>query len=209
MRRARFGISIIFSLLAVGWVLGGIVFWLLRRQDAQEKQLARQHELARLGEVGAVLAHEVRNPLAGIKGYGQLLEERLPDGKERGYAHLIVTESRRMETLVNDILLYTRIEPMPSAVCSLAAVTASLLELLSPQAEESGVRIFSDIPPGLTALCPEEGIRRVLLNLITNALQACASGGEVTVSGGREGQWAIVRIADDGPGISPKCGHFV
>jgi signal transduction histidine kinase len=93
---------------------------------------------------------------------------------------------------------------MPPAVCSLAAVTASLFELLSLQAEESGVRIVSDIPPALTALCPEDGIRRVLLNLITNALQASTSGGQITVSGVREGQWAILRVADDGPGISAE-----
>jgi two-component system sensor histidine kinase HydH len=106
MRRARFGITMIFSLLAVGWGLGMTVFFLLRRQASQEKQLAQQHELVRLGEVGAVLAHEVRNPLAGIKGYGQLLEERLPEGKDRGYAQLIVRESLRLEQLTNDIPLF-------------------------------------------------------------------------------------------------------
>ena len=187
MRRARFGITVIFSLLTVGWGLGVAVFWLLRRQDAQEKQLARQHELARLGEVGAVLAHEVRNPLAGIKGYGQLLEERLPDGRERGYARLIVEESRRMEALVDDILLYTRSESMPVSDCNPAAVAASLLELLAPQAEESGIRVVCDIPVSLALHCPEEGMRRILLNLMTNALQASSRDGRVTVTGEQDG----------------------
>jgi len=202
MRRARFGISVIFSLLAVGWGLVAAVFWLLRRQDVHEKQLARQQELARLGEVGAVLAHEVRNPLAGIKGYGQLLEERLPDSKERGYARLIVEESRRLETLVNDILLYTRSEPMPTSECDLSVVAGSLLELLAPQAEKSGIRVVSCIPNNLVVLCPEDGARRVLLNLITNALQVSTRSGQITVTGVQDGEWAKISIADDGPGIS-------
>ncbi|MDD2898701.1 MAG: ATP-binding protein [Desulfuromonadaceae bacterium] len=202
MRRARFGITLIFSLLVLGWGLGGAVFWLLRRQELQEKQLMREHELARLGEVGAVLAHEVRNPLAGIKGYGQLLEERLPDGSERGFARLIVAESTRMEALVNDILLYTRSEPMPLSECLVAEIAASVLELLAPAAEAAGVHFVCTLPPDLIALCPEEGVRRVLLNLVSNALQASPRDGAVTVSGAREQGWVTVRVEDDGPGIS-------
>ena len=204
LRRARFGLVLVLSLLAVGWVLGGAVFLLLRRQAVQEKQFARQYELARLGEVGAVLAHEVRNPLAGIKGYGQLLEERLPDGRERGYARLIVEESRRMEILVDDILLYTRSEPMPHATCDLATVVSSVFELLAPQALASGVRMECCIPGDLSADCPEDGARRVILNLVTNALQAADGEGHITVSGVQEGLWATISIADNGPGISAE-----
>ena len=204
MRRARFGLIMIFSLLAVGWGLGGTVYWLLRRQEAQEKQFVQEHALARLGEVGAVLAHEVRNPLAGIKGYGQLLEERLPDGAERGFARLIVGESIRMEALVTDILLYTRSEPLPPSICNLAGVAESVLELLALQGADAGVRMVCHIPRSLVAFCPEEGWRRVLLNLLTNALHATARGGEITVAGERDGSWAKIDVADNGPGISAE-----
>jgi two-component system sensor histidine kinase HydH len=204
LRRARFGTFLIFSLLALGWALGAAVFWLLRRQEDQEKLLAHQNELARLGEVGAVLAHEVRNPLAGIKGYGQLLEERLPDGAERGFARLIVGESVRMEALVNDIQLYTRSEPQPHSVCPLAAIVSSICELVELQAEEAEIQLVNNIPSDLMALCPEEGIRRVLLNLITNALQALPCGGRIVVSGMSDGTSAKIFVADNGPGISPE-----
>ena len=204
MRQARLGLTVIFSLLALGWVLGLNVLWLLKRQAEQQRQAIRQKELARLGEVGAVLAHEVRNPLAGIKGYGQFLEERLPVGKERGFASLIVSESNRLESLVNAILIYTRSEPMAVAPCRPASVVVSVLELLARQAEENRVRITSDIPNDLVVLCPEERMRRVLLNLITNALQASAEDGVVVVSGRRDGKWAQISVADNGPGISPE-----
>jgi two-component system sensor histidine kinase HydH len=207
MRQARSGLAVIFSLLAVGWILGVHVLWLLNRQAAQQRQASHQKELARLGEVGAVLAHEVRNPLAGIKGYGQLLEERLPVGKERGFARLIVNEAKRLECLVDDILIYTRPdapdapEAMAAAPCRPAAVAASVLELLTPQIEEQHARIHCHLPDHLVVLCPEEAMHRLLLNLITNALQASPEDGAIDVAGHQEGKWAVISVADNGPGI--------
>lgn len=209
MRRARFGLMLIFSLLILGWGLVIAVFWLLRRQDEQEKQLAKQHELARLGEVGAVLAHEIRNPLAGVKGYGQLLVERLPAGQEKSFASLIVGESERMEALVDDILLYTRCEQMTTAKCHLAEVAASVVKLLSLQAADSGIKLVCAIPTDLTAYCSAEGVRRILLNLITNAVQASPQGGQITVSGKYEEQWAKISIADSGSGISAEMAPLL
>lgn len=204
MRWARQGMMVIFSLLVVGWILGLVIVWLLRRQRRQQRQIARQQELARLGEVGAVLAHEVRNPLAGIKGYGQLLEERLPDGKERGFAALIVSEARRLESLAHDILLYTRSEPFAAAPCQPASIAAEVLALLAPQAQENGIRFLCDVPDGLVVSCPEEGLRQVLLNLLTNGLQASPVGGLITVLGRRVGKWVEITVTDNGPGIAEE-----
>jgi two-component system sensor histidine kinase HydH len=202
MRQARLGMAVIFSLLAVGWVLGLNILWLLKRQAEHQHQAVRQNELARLGEVGAVLAHEVRNPLAGIKGYGQFLAERLPVGKERGMASRIVNEANRLECLVDDILLYTRSETVAAAPCRSARVAASVLELLAPQAQEHRTRIHCDIGDELVVLCQEDGLRRVLLNLITNALQASPDDGTVFVSGRSDGKWVEICVADNGPGIA-------
>ncbi len=204
MRRAHQGMTAIFSLLTVGWILGLIIIWLLRRQARQQRQAARQQELARLGEVGAVLAHEIRNPLAGIKGYGQLLEERLPDGRERGFATLIVSEARRLERLAHDILLYTRSESIVAAPCQPASVAAGVVALLTPQAQELEIRFLRDIPDDLLVSCPEERLQQVLLNLLTNGMQASPVGGLVTVSGRRVGKWVELRVTDNGPGIAKE-----
>lgn len=201
MRRAGQGTAILFSLLVVGWCLGLTVFLLLRRQEAQNRLLAHRNELARLGEVGAVLAHEVRNPLAGIKGYGQLLEERLPDGRERGFATLIVSEAKRLEELVGDILLYTRSTPVAAEPSSVATAAGSVLELLAPQLDEYGVKVCCDMEADLSVLCPEEGLRRVLLNLVNNALQASPREGIVTIKGRRVSEWIEVEVADQGHGV--------
>jgi two-component system sensor histidine kinase HydH len=201
MRRARFGLALIFSLLTVGWGLGAAVFWLLRRQDAQEKQLAQQNELARLGEVGAVLAHELRNPLAGIKGYGQLLEERLPKGRERGYASLIVGESLRLEKLADDILLFTRNDAELPLPVNLRSVVGQLTVLLMPQLEKADIRLAVSIEENTRVYCHEERVYRLLLNLLTNAIQAMPDGGEINLMAHDLGSVVEISVADNGPGI--------
>ncbi|MDD2581956.1 MAG: HAMP domain-containing sensor histidine kinase [Desulfuromonadaceae bacterium] len=204
MRRARLGVALIFSLLVLGWLLGGAVYLLLRRQDAQEKRLARQNELARLGEVGAVLVHEVRNPLAGIKGYGQLLEERLPDGRDRYYAQLIVRESLRLEQLADDILLFTRSDAAVSLPGNLSTVAAQLTVLLAPQLEAAGVRMTVNIAEQVNVRCPEDGLHRLLLNLLTNAIQALTAGGEIVLTVQCHGNEVEISVADSGSGIEPE-----
>jgi len=202
MRQAQQGMAIIFSLLGVSWLLGGGIFTLLRRQAAQQRLHARQQELARLGEVGAVLAHEVRNPLAGIKGYGQLLEEQLPSGKERDFAGLIVSEAKHLEGLIEDILLYTRSAHAPLVATSLAALAQDVLGLLGPQFASGGVRVACEILPELSVLCPAEGMRRVLVNLLNNAVQASPSGGVITLAARQLGKQVEFTVTDQGEGIA-------
>ncbi|MDD2272068.1 MAG: ATP-binding protein [Desulfuromonadaceae bacterium] len=204
MRRAKFGVSLIISLLVLGWVLGGTVYLLLRRQAAQEERLARQNELERLGEVGAVLAHEVRNPLAGIKGYGQLLAERLPDGRERDYAQLIVRESLRLEQLADDILLYTRSDAKQLLTGNLSAVVGQLSTLLAPQLEIAGVRMVVSVAEQVMVNCPDDQLHRLLLNLLTNAIQALPDGGDIALVATVDDGEVDISIADNGPGVDPE-----
>ncbi len=204
MRRAVFGIALIFSLLALGWVLGGSVYWLLHRQQVKEKLFARQHELARLGEVGAVLAHEVRNPLAGIKGYAQLLEERLPEGRERGYAELIVRESLRLEHLANDILLFTRADSVHSGFCNVFSVVAAISELLAPQLESSRITLNVNVADNLTVRCSEDGLHRIIINILTNAIQSMPDGGNINLTARNNFDMVELSIADNGTGIDQK-----
>jgi two-component system sensor histidine kinase HydH len=209
MRRARFGLILICSLLAVGWGLGISVFYLLRRQAAQDKRLEQQHELVRLGEVGAVLAHEVRNPLAGIKGYGQLLEERLPEGRERGYAQLIVRESLRLEQLTNDILFYTRADAGPVQSSDLPTVFRQLTELLSSQLGSARVNMVVNCDGPLSVRCSEDGLRRLLLNLLTNAIQAVPHGGRIALTAVLAHGMVEIAVADNGPGIEAEMMPYL
>jgi two-component system sensor histidine kinase HydH len=74
IRRTATGVSIVMALTLALWGLTGCVLFMLRRDEQHQQEMNRREELARLGEMGAVMAHEIRNPLAGIKGFAQLVE---------------------------------------------------------------------------------------------------------------------------------------
>lgn len=86
-------------------LVAGALWWQLRRQELAARTLERERRLAQLGEMSAVLAHEMRNPLASLKGHAQLLVEQLPQGtREAKKAERIVGEAERLETLSTTLL---------------------------------------------------------------------------------------------------------
>ncbi len=124
-------------LLLVG---AGLGFRWLRRQELREDSQRRQRHLATLGEMSAVLAHEIRNPLASLKGHAQLLAEALPDsGREHDKAERVVREAIRLEHLTGGLLQFVRtgelqrIESDPAAI-----VRAAIDELAGSMSSPTG-----------------------------------------------------------------------
>jgi two-component system sensor histidine kinase HydH len=76
VRMARIGLAALLSLIAAAWAMGFLLRRFALREESFRKEMARGEHLAKLGQMGAVIAHEIRNPLAGIKGYAQLLHEK-------------------------------------------------------------------------------------------------------------------------------------
>src|SRR5450631_207000 len=97
IRRARLNMIVFFGLLAAGWILSLALYRFTRREERHQLEMARRESLAQLGEMGAILAHEIRNPLAGIKGFAQVIEKKPQDDRNSGFAQSIVAETKRLE----------------------------------------------------------------------------------------------------------------
>ncbi|MBF5043053.1 HAMP domain-containing histidine kinase [Aggregicoccus sp. 17bor-14] len=194
--------------LAIGAVAAAALFagallllrWLLRQAEL-ERQLERERRLAGLGEMSAVLAHEIKNPLASLKGNAQLLAHALADSERHGAkARRVVDEAVRLERLTGSLLEYVR-------TGELHREPASPAELLQEAAE--AVRTGS--APGQLALAPQESgapwlldkerIRQVLVNLLDNAL---ATGAPVRASVREEAGQLRFDVQDAGPGVPPS-----
>ena len=166
-----------------------------------EQKLVDQASLARLGEMAAVVAHEVRNPLAGLRGALQILSQRLQD--ERSERAVILEMIKRLDTLndrVNDMLRYAK----PRSPELTHVPLGPLLEATAEHArrDQAMAGLVITVEGGeLAALGDPEMLREVFLNLILNAGQAMEGRGTVRVllDGGKA---VVVRIADSGPGIS-------
>lgn len=204
IRRARSGVLVIILLLVTGWGIGLFALQLQRRDLLRRDELARHEQLARLGELGAVMAHEVRTPLAGIKGYAQLLEEQLDDPRQHSRASMIVAESERLERLVSDLLTYVRQEPVSDGSADAAQVIEQAWQSLAAAAEKSGVSLQVTGVTRTLIACPADRLLQLLLNIFQNGIQAMPLGGSLRVTLSSANQQALFLIADDGSGFAKE-----
>ncbi len=204
VEQAKVGMLLLLGLTAVAWGMGLFALHLQRRDLKRQEALVRHEHLAQLGELGAVMAHEVRTPLAGIKGFAQLLHERLDDPRQQQYASKIVDESERLERLVTDLLTYARQEPQPEGCALVEEAVQRAWENLSSAADISGVRLLLTGCVDKPVACPPDRLQQLLLNLFNNAVQAMPDGGELQVILSQDADQAVLLIADNGTGFSTE-----
>lgn len=204
IRRARLNMMVLFALLAAGWLLALALYRFIRREEQHRLEMARRESLAHLGEMGAMLAHEIRNPLAGIKGYAQVIEKKPQDERTGGFARRIVSEALRLETLVSDLLSYARSDQNQMTTVDIGEVVAHTAALLFLEAEQLHIKIITECPEGILISGNRDRLGQALLNLGKNAIQALPDGGTVRLTAATAGKQAVIRVCDDGHGISQE-----
>jgi PAS domain S-box-containing protein len=172
-------------------------------RKAAEDRLAQQAALARLGQMAAVVAHEVRNPLAGIKGAIQVLMSRRPRGDaELPVMHDVVTRLDSLADLINDLMLFARPRPPRPDTVHVRPLLLDAIALLrrDPAGELVEVTIEG---PDVTLTADIELIRATVLNLLLNAAQAMNGRGRITMTIAQDGRECSIEIRDSGPGVPP------
>lgn len=166
-----------------------------------EARLREQASLVRLGEMAAVIAHEIKNPLAGIRGAVQVIGSRLtPESRDAAVTREIVTRIDALNGLIQDLLLFARPpqpRPRPVDVSSLVATT---IDILRSDPVVAGVEIGVDgtSPP---VLADPELLKIVFQNLLINSAQAMRGKGRIGITLKSSNGRCEVRVADAGPGI--------
>jgi two-component system sensor histidine kinase HydH len=186
------------GLVALVLVAAGLQFWRVsQREQQRERHLLEQRRFASLGQMSAVLAHEIRNPLASLKGHAQLVVERLPEGApERRNATRVVTEATRLEALTSDLLEFARSGPM-----DVRSVDPTLP--LREGAADAGLQNFEIARDTAPADWPLDArrLRLVLANILQNAVQAAPAthppAGSISLERGR----LVYTVRDFGPGL--------
>jgi two-component system sensor histidine kinase HydH len=187
---------------AAGLVLMGaaVVFWRFSlRADATATKLEHQRRLAALGEMSAVLAHELRNPLGSLKGHAQLLGERLPENSpEQAKADQVVDEAVRLERLSNDLLDFVRSNRVEKTPLD----PGGLLRQSADAVDRERIDLELDEAPETWPLDAPR-MQQALTNLLRNALQASPPGTRVQARVGVAGSQLVFTVQDAGDGIPP------
>jgi len=176
-----------------------------REHEAELAQLAEQlrdkETLARAGELTAGIAHEVRNGLATILGYARLLEQGADAEQTQAAVRAIRGECDLLEGVIRRFLELCKDDALHAARLDLERLLSRVCGRESRQRE--GARV--GVEGGATEIDGDEALlERAFENLVRNAREAAGDSGEVRVRVGRDREWAVVSIEDDGPGLPPE-----
>ena len=174
-----------------------------------EARLREQAALARLGEMAAVVAHEVKNPIAGIRGALQVIGGRLPDGsRDKAVMADIITRLDSLNTIVQDLLVFARPREPRLAPVPLGTLLNETAAHLRRDPAQQGLTIDVSGANPVVQADPDQ-LRTVFLNLLLNAAQAQGASGTLRVHVGENGAGATVSIVDQGPGMPPEVREKV
>ena len=175
-----------------------------RRLLEQQRELSRAERLAATGELAASVAHELRNPLAGIQVTLANLRAEIADPEVGERVDLVLNEVGRLTRLLNSLLDSARHSPEPVREVRLAPLVDELLTLTRHQLPDA-VRVTTEVDPNLTCRVPQDRLRQALLNLVLNAGAALGErGGQITVHAQGIGDRVQLSVSDDGPGFPPE-----
>ena len=171
-------------------------------EEMRRKLMARDAHLRQM--LGGV-AHEIRNPLGGIEIYAGLIADDLPDGDERKqHIQKVIQEVRKLNHVIAEFLDFARPSPPYPQVTALALLVGDAAFLLAPEMQKAGIEYRQQVAPGLKAYIDAGQIKRALVNLMKNAVQAMRGGGVLVVQASEGEEEMVIEIVDDGPGMSAE-----
>jgi signal transduction histidine kinase len=166
-----------------------------------QRDLANAERLAAVGEIAAGVAHELRNPLAGIQMSLSNLRRKLSDHEQIARLDMAINELRRVTRLLNDMLNQAYQTQEPVVDMALAENIEGLLDLVRYQVPKH-IRLAPSIPLDLHCRLPEGRLRQALLNLIFNAAQSMGERpGTITVDAVHNDHTLYIKVCDEGPGF--------
>jgi signal transduction histidine kinase len=179
-------------------------------QRTHEGEMVQAEHLATMGELAAGVAHEIRNPLAGIAGAIEIITKDFPkDHPDRDVLEDLRQEVRRIEKVLNDLLVYARPKPPQFGRVDLKETVAHTLHLARQQTHTKRVEFSIQIPLGLPVFrMDSEQLHQVLLNLVLNGIQAIEEEGKITIAANvrnsgvpNRPDMMEISVSDTGPGI--------
>ncbi|PFO08947.1 two-component sensor histidine kinase [Bacillus sp. AFS076308] len=204
-------INVVFPILLY-LILSGIALTVLVRfysyihslTDVYE-ELKKKEKLAVIGQMAAAIGHEIRNPLAALKGFTQFQQENYPN--TNNYFPIMIEEIDRINSIVDDLMYIGKPKKIKYEKASIEEIIAYTLSITQQQAERQGVTVETVIAGPLPPLdCDEKQLKQVFINLIKNAIESMPEGGriQIQVKVFEKQQKLLISIKDEGMGIAEE-----
>ena len=173
---------------------------------SMKAELERNQRLAAMGEMAASLAHQLRTPLAAALLYtSNLGRPGLADDARAKFADKASGQLRRLERLIQDVLLFARGESIGRDVFLASELVQEAAQTVEPLLRENGITFeLVDACGDAVIVGGRKALFGAIVNLLENAMQAMPGGGKICLSGKREADNVAIAVSDDGPGIGPE-----
>ncbi len=206
IRQARLQATGMTAVLAVLWFVGYFLITASRRSDELRNKMQEMERLAVIGEMASVLAHEIRNPLGSIKGFAQYIKEQNTEHRTKDMESLdiIVSESRRLEALTEDLLLYSKQIEIKTEQINIGEIVDGIVASIIQTDKAAGVDIRTAIPAGLMIVSDKDKLKQILMNIAYNSLDAIKDKkdrGIIEIKAEMQKNAVMLSIKDDGCGM--------
>jgi len=183
------------------------------RQDlwVMEAQVKRVEKLAAVGEVAAGLAHEIRNPLASMSGAVQVLKEEVShNGDQDRLMGIVLRETERISSLVNEFLMFARPQPGNKKLISLDHELREIVKQFQTSHSQRKIEIRTRIDADIPVEIDPEHLRQIIWNLLLNAAEATEKQAVIDVElYTRANNYACINISDNGCGMSEEIQQSI
>lgn len=195
------------SVLLLLWIVGILFERVLTHSLKLRDELNHKKHLALIGQMTALLAHEIRNALGSVKGYAQLVYEKLkPEDSKKTAIASVLQGTARIEFLVQELLEFSREERFILKRIDVMSLLKNVIS--STLSGWNGKWKITETREAFVN-ADEEKLRRVFINGVQNAIQAMGEDGFLLVSIQQTGRWIEIKIEDSGPGISSEQEAFL
>jgi len=184
-------------------IFASLAGFLVDRYRRQQKQFEKDRYLAGLGQVAAVIVHDLRNPLISIVGFAKRIREG--KGEISAAARVIEESARNMQRIVDGVLDFAKPIRFESKKEDIRTVIDQACDACKTKAEEAGVTLITDTPADPVQMVMDcLYMQRALINLINNAIEASGEGQEVIIRGVTEKNHMVITIKDSGSGMDSE-----
>lgn len=173
--------------------------------EIKNRELARKNRLADLGQMASHVAHEVRNNLVPVALYMSVLRRRIAhDAEAIAVFDKVESGLTSLKATINDLLNFAAERDPQLTTVPVTALLDEVFVSLAPQFAAQSIELETDIPEQLAARADCDMLRRAVLNLLLNALDAMPEGGRIAVRGWSDTDSVSLEVADSGPGLSEE-----
>ncbi|WP_050614578.1 PAS domain-containing sensor histidine kinase [Bacillus testis] len=181
-----------------------------KREETRRKKEYNDQKLSIIGTLAASTAHEIKNPLTGIKGLVQLLSEKYQNSIDQMYFSVIQKEIHRINEIVNEFLVLGKPSIHPVDQIDLNHILEEMLPMLEREAEaySTSLQTYLCADP-VYVKCSKDQIKQVILNIVKNGFESCMPGGAIEIALSIRKQQAILIVRDNGKGMDEETVEHI